>query len=256
MSKLSHALRLALVFSVLAFGVASFHSHPVRGQAENPVAATLAPSLTKATPSPVKAMPSPIKATPSVTPAVSSSIKATPTPTPTPAAMPVASPDAAVAQKAFLAAATVLLHPRCANCHAAGNVPTQGDLGVVHKGTKTERGPEGRGVAPFKCALCHKAVNRDTGPILAPGAPDWRMPSQALPMVFAKRTPAELCRQLKDSAQNGGRTPALIVEHIKKEALVLWGWEPGLKRTKPPLTHEEFVKQMEDWVNNGAACPQ
>lgn len=165
-------------------------------------------------------------------------------------------PDEEAARKAFLAASAVLLHPRCVNCHAAGNVPLQGDDSIIHKGEKLQRGPEGKGVAPFKCTLCHKDANKDTGPILAPGAPGWRMPTQALPMVFANRTPAELCLQLKDLQQNGGRAPEKIVEHVKQEALVLWSWNPGLKRTKPPLSHEEFTKQMETWAANGGACPQ
>ena len=220
-----NGLRLVIVLAVFAFGVANLRTRQVSGQTPTPCPCP--------TPSPT---PSPISAMPETKPS--------------------ATPDEEVAKKAFLAAYTVLLHPRCVNCHSAGNVPTQGDESTAHKGEKLQRGPDGRGVAPFKCTLCHKAANKDTGPILAPGVPDWRMPSQAMPMVFAKRTAAELCVQLKDLTQTGGRTPAMIVEHVKKDALVTWGWNPGLKRTKPPLSHEDFVKQMEGWANNGAACPQ
>ena len=222
-----NGLRLVIVIAVFAFGVATLRTRQVSGQTQTQ------PPCPCPTPTPT---PSPMSAIPETKPA--------------------AAPDEEAAKKAFLAAYTVLLHPRCVNCHSAGNVPTQGDEGIAHKGEKLQRGPDGRGVAPFKCMLCHKTANKDTGPILAPGVPDWRMPGETFPMVFAKRTPAQLCLQLKDLTQTGGRAPAMLVEHVKKDALVQWGWNPGLKRAKPPLIYEDFVKQMEDWVNNGAACPQ
>jgi hypothetical protein len=37
---------------------------------------------------------------------------------------------------------------------------------------------------------------------------------------------------------------------------VLWGWNPGDGRTKPPLSHAEFARQFRVWVEKGAAAPQ
>ena len=30
---------------------------------------------------------------------------------------------------------------------------------------------------------------------------------------------------------------------------------PGDGRTLPPLRHAEFVRKMDEWLKNGAACP-
>ena len=49
-------------------------------------------------------------------------------------------PDEKGSRAAFLAAATVLAHPRCVNCHAAGDKPTQNENSRVHKGIKLQRG--------------------------------------------------------------------------------------------------------------------
>src|SRR5712692_7513333 len=40
----------------------------------------------------------------------------------------------------------VLTHPRCMNCHPAGDRPRQGDVGRLHQ-PPVERGPDGFGLA-------------------------------------------------------------------------------------------------------------
>ena len=89
---------------------------------------------------------------------------------------------------------------------------------------------------------------------MPPGSPGWQLPFRDLPMVFEKKTPGDLCRQLKDPSQNGNRTPAEVVEHLRTP-LVLWGWNPGEGRKPIPMPHEEFLKYMTEWLNKGAACP-
>ena len=74
--------------------------------------------------------------------------------------------------------------------------------------------------------------------------------------VFEGRTPAALCRQLLDPEQNGNMDADDIVNHISKDPLVLWGWEPGDGRSLPPLSHAEFEALMVKWVEMGAACPE
>jgi hypothetical protein len=74
-------------------------------------------------------------------------------------------------------------------------------------------------------------------------------------MVFEGKSPGELCRQLKDPKQNGGHSVADAIEHLHKDPLVFWGWNPGDGRTLPPLSHAEFVQKMDEWLKNGAACP-
>ena len=68
--------------------------------------------------------------------------------------------------------------------------------------------------------------------------------------------PAELARQLKDPKLNGGKTLEQILHHVTEDGLVLAGWDPGDGRTKPPLSHAEFAKQMRIWIENGAPEPE
>jgi hypothetical protein len=89
---------------------------------------------------------------------------------------------------------------------------------------------------------------------MPPGDPDWHLPPENMPMVFEKRTPRELCLQLKDPARNGNMTPKEVLEHLQT-SLVLWGWNPGEGRTPVPMPHEVFAKHMTEWVEKGAACP-
>ncbi|HQP30171.1 MAG TPA: hypothetical protein PLB81_02510 [Deltaproteobacteria bacterium] len=159
--------------------------------------------------------------------------------------------DSVASQKAFADAAQVFFHPRCLNCHPAGDAPLIKDDSQPHLfGVK--RGADGKGVAPLSCALCHRDANQPGGP---PGVPGWHMPPEHMPMVFQGRTPGELCRQLKDPRHNGGRTGVQVIEHIDKDPLVLWGWSPGQGRTVPKMSHEDFAAKMHEWVKKGCACP-
>lgn len=76
-----------------------------------------------------------------------------------------------------------------------------------------------------------------------------------IPTVFKKKTPRELCEQLKDSARNGYRSPDEIVDHVAEAPLTLWGWNPGYGRTPVDMPHKEFVRLRREWADNGAACP-
>jgi len=154
--------------------------------------------------------------------------------------------------KAFEEAAQVLFHPRCLNCHPAGDAPTNGDDLHPHK-FNVKRGPEGKGVEPLNCTRCHGNANKPGGP---PGVANWHMPPANMPMVFQGRTVRELCRQLKDPALNGGRTGEQVIDHIDEDPLVLWGWNPGEGRTVPAMSHEEFSEKMHTWVEKGCACPE
>jgi hypothetical protein len=160
--------------------------------------------------------------------------------------------DAAGAKKAFSEAAAVLFHPRCLNCHPSGDAPTIRNDSQPHM-FNVKRGPGGKGVGAMNCALCHRDANQPGGP---PGVANWHMPPENTPMVFQGRTPGELCRQLKDPKQNGGKTGDQIVGHIDKDPLVLWGWNPGEGRTIPQMSHKDFSAKMNEWVKKGAACPE
>ena len=160
--------------------------------------------------------------------------------------------DTEGAKKAFAEAAEVLFHPRCLNCHPPGDAPTIRDDSQSHL-FNVNRGPEGKGAGAMNCSLCHGEANKPGG---APGVANWHMPSESMPMVFQGRTPGELCRQLKDPKMNGGKTGELIVEHISKDPLVLWAWNPGEGRTMPKMSHKDFSAKMNEWVKKGAPCPE
>jgi cytochrome c5 len=165
----------------------------------------------------------------------------------------VASNDAA-AQAAFNRAWTVFNSPRCRNCHPAGDAPLQGDDSHVHI-QNVKRGPDGHGVYGMKCNTCHQLTNTP-GDNMPPGNPKWSVPPPNMKMVIVGETSGQFCRQLKDPAQNGGRTLAQIITHVSSDELVGWAWNPGDGRNPPPLTRPEFAVAMREWVKNGAACPQ
>jgi hypothetical protein len=74
-------------------------------------------------------------------------------------------------------------------------------------------------------------------------------------MAWLGRTPSQICAQLKDSAQNGGRTLAQIKDHVAHDALVGWGWSPGAGRAPVPGTQAAFGDLVQAWSDSGAECP-
>jgi mono/diheme cytochrome c family protein len=162
--------------------------------------------------------------------------------------------DEAASRAAFLQAYKVLMHPRCLNCHPSGDAPLQGDDSHVHA-QNVKRGPDGKGLYALKCADCHQQANLP-GLNMPPGNPNWHLPPPEMPLVFQGRTPDQLARQLKDPKQNGGRTLEQLYHHIATDKLVLAGWDPGDGRTKPPLTHDEFAREIREWIDKGAAVPE
>jgi cytochrome c5 len=165
-----------------------------------------------------------------------------------------AKPEAAASAKAFLEVHKVFTSPRCQNCHPAGDAPLQGDDSHVHV-QNVKRGKEGHGVTGMRCETCHQTTNL-AGDHMPPGNPKWGLPSPEHKMVFVGRTPAELCRQLKDPKQTGGRSLQQLLEHVADDELVGWGWNPGDGRALPPLSRPDTVAQMKIWIDSGAACPQ
>lgn len=175
---------------------------------------------------------------------------------PAAAASPAATPASSVNTTAdedgslFAPVYRVLESPRCRNCHPAGDAPLQFDTGTPHA-MQVRRGLDSLGMG---CQTCH-APTPVPGAHLPPGAPGWNLPPAATPMIFETRTPAQLCEQLKDPSKTGGRDLAALLEHVSHDSLVLWAWNPGVGRTPPPLSHDDFVAAFRAWIDGGSPCP-
>jgi len=147
--------------------------------------------------------------------------------------------------------AQVLDNPRCLNCHQL-NSPLQGDSRRPHI-PHVVRGPDNHGVGAMRCGNCHNDTgNNDTS--RTPGGLHWQL--APVSMLWQGLSSADLCRALLDKSKNGNRSPEDLIEHMDKEPLVLYGWDPGRGRKPVPISHADFMVVMRTWVATGTACPQ
>jgi cytochrome c5 len=144
----------------------------------------------------------------------------------------------------------VLTHPRCVNCHPAGDRPRQTDERRLHQ-PRVERGVDGHGTETMRCSICHENANFDPGRV--PGHPEWHLAPRE--MAWEGKTLPEICAQIKDPARNGGRKPEDLVHHIGEDTLVGWAWAPGFGRAPAPGTQKEAGALVDAWVKTGTACP-
>ena len=144
----------------------------------------------------------------------------------------------------------VLTHPRCVNCHPAGDRPLQGEMGRLHQ-PPVQRGTDGHGLPAMRCSMCHQQANFD--PARMPGHAEWHLAPRE--MGWEHRTLGEICAQLKDPARNGGRSLDDLVHHIGEDTLVGWAWLPGYGRHPAPGTQKQTGALVEAWVKTGAVCP-
>ena len=75
-------------------------------------------------------------------------------------------------------------------------------------------------------------------------------------MVFYGLTPRALCATIKDKQATGGRDLKAMMEHIRDNRQVAWGWAPGGLRTTPPASRAQTVAAFKTWMDGGAPCPQ
>ena len=66
---------------------------------------------------------------------------------------------------------------------------------------------------------------------MPPGNPKWALPSPEHKMMFVGRSASELCKQIKDPKQNGGRS-------------------------LEDLLRADTVAQLKAWIDGGAARPE
>ncbi len=144
----------------------------------------------------------------------------------------------------------VLTHPRCVNCHPAGDHPRQGE-GRPHQ-PPVARGADGHGLPAMRCATCHQHANFEPGRV--PGHPEWHLAPRE--MAWEDKTLGEICTQIKDRERNGGRSLDDLVHHIGTDTLVGWAWAPGFGRRPAPGTQKQAGALVAAWVETGAACPK
>jgi hypothetical protein len=157
----------------------------------------------------------------------------------------------------FEEAGKVLQHPRCVNCHPAGDRPLQGMAMRLHE-PPVLRGDADFGKVGMTCNTCHGSDNvalagqaDDIKSI--PGNPAWRL--APIEMAWQGKSLGEICAQIKDPARNGGKDLDQIVEHMAHDELVGWGWHPGDGRESAPGTQAVFGELIKYWVETGAVCP-
>jgi hypothetical protein len=144
----------------------------------------------------------------------------------------------------------VLQHPRCLNCHPAGDRPSQGEDQHPHS-PLVVRGLDDKGAIALRCVTCHQAAN--FAPSGVPGHPLWHMAPRE--MAWQGKSLAQICEQIKDPRRNGGRTLAQIQEHLAHDTLVGWTWAPGGDRDPAPGTQALLGALIAAWIETGAACP-
>src|SRR5438105_10101759 len=154
----------------------------------------------------------------------------------------------AAARESFRAAYTVLMHPRCMNCHPIGDAPLQGDDSHVHL-QNVKRGATGHGKYGMKCQTCHQETNL-AGANMPPGVHDWHMPLPTMRLVFEGKSAGELCRQMRDLVRNGGSSLRGVIDHLEPPP-GKWGWAGGGGRSQPPMFYAAVMQNLLEWLDVG-----
>jgi hypothetical protein len=148
----------------------------------------------------------------------------------------------------------LLTNPRCMSCHPAGDHPLQGADHHEHR-PRVWRSDAGK--VGTHCVECHSDTNFTLHGAATyqsiPGHPRWGL--APLSMAWEGKTIGDICRQLKDTSRNGGRDLAMLQEHVAKDDLVAWAWNPGLGREPAPGSQESAGKLVQAWIDSGAQCP-
>jgi len=107
----------------------------------------------------------------------------------------------------------LLTHPRCLNCHPAGDHPLQGADHRAHM-PPVWRGDTGH--LATDCSGCHTDHNLTLHEAASyksiPGHPRWAV--APLSMAWENKSIGDICRQIKDVNLNGDRDLALLQDHI------------------------------------------
>ena len=149
----------------------------------------------------------------------------------------------------------LLTHPRCLNCHPAGDHPLQGADHREHM-PPVWRGDTGH--LATDCSECHTDHNTTLHEAASyksiPGHPRWAVAPMS--MAWENKSIGDICRQLKDVNLNGGRDLVMLQDHIASDDLVGWAWTPGEGREAAPGSQQLAGQLVRAWIDSGAECPR
>ena len=122
------------------------------------------------------------------------------------------------------------------------------------------RGADGGGVPGNTCGACHLDRNvailagQQTSFQSIPGHPRWGL--APIEMAWEGKSMGEICRQIKDPQRNGGRSLALLHEHLAQGRPGRLGLDAGARGEIPaPGTQERLGELIQAWIDSGAECP-
>ena len=176
-------------------------------------------------------------------------------------AAPVAAQDIAATRAEGLQAwgriFAVTSHPRCTNCHVAGNRPMWEGLGYgenTSHGMFVQADDSRIGAETLPCRTCHvTSASPNTVPHAPPHIDDaWRLPPPEL--AWLGKTSDQVCRQLRDPATNDNKAPAELAEHVQTSAFVSWGFAPGAGRNAPAGTIAGLARDLAIWGAADSPC--
>jgi hypothetical protein len=149
----------------------------------------------------------------------------------------------------------LLTHPRCLNCHPAGDHPLQGadhreHMPPVWRGDTGHLATDCSGCHTDRNVTLHEAASYQS----IPGHPRWAV--APLSMAWENKSIGDICRQIKDVNLNGGRDLAQLQDHIAADDLVGWAWNPGEGREPAPGSQQQAGELMKAWIDTGAECPR
>ena len=106
------------------------------------------------------------------------------------------------------------------------------------------------------CGTCHQVSNNPYSGV--PGAPEWALAPHKMRWEGLDRY--EIATSMMNPQINGNRTPEDIMHHLTEHELVLWAWKPGVDvsgnpREVPPVSKEEYIKAVKEWIETGAIIP-
>lgn len=168
---------------------------------------------------------------------------------------PPASSEEIILSDPFDVMMDVISHKRCINCHPSGDRPRQGEDSHLHY-FNVQRGTDGHGMPAAQCSTCHQAENNDFSGV--PGAPHWHLAPRS--MAWEGLSRGEIAQAMLDRTKNGDRSIEDIEKHLTEDPLVLWVFNPGINnegvpREKPPVSKEDYIKAVKEWIAAGAVIP-